>query len=107
MRLGSCCGGGARVCMCWDGRGVCGGGRSELEWVGIGRNKGFSDTDPIFSAVTLKSSIDIFATSIRSEGFDMGPIMVKEEFVKAGEPRHKIGLLSTQVVPHIARHVIH
>ena len=43
MRLGSRCGGGARVCMCWDGQGACGGGQSELEWVGIGRNKGFSD----------------------------------------------------------------
>ena len=36
MRLGSHCGGGARVCMHWDSRGVCGGGRSELGWVGIG-----------------------------------------------------------------------
>ena len=45
MRLGSRRGGGARVCMCWDGRGVCGGGQSESEWVGIGRNKGFSDTN--------------------------------------------------------------
>ena len=23
MRLGPHCGGGARVCMCWDGRGAC------------------------------------------------------------------------------------
>ena len=36
MRLGSRCGGGARVCMRWDGQGVCRGGRSESEWVGIG-----------------------------------------------------------------------
>ena len=45
MRLGSHCGGGARVCMHWDGRGACGGGWSESERVGIGRNKGFSDND--------------------------------------------------------------
>ena len=44
MRLGSCCGGGARVCMRWDGQGACGGGWSESEWVGIGQNKGFSDS---------------------------------------------------------------
>ena len=43
MRLGSCCGGGARVCMRWDSRGGVRGGRSESEWVGIGRNRGFSD----------------------------------------------------------------
>ena len=43
MRLGSCGGGGARVCMCWDGRGGVQGGRSESEWVGIGLNWGFSD----------------------------------------------------------------
>ena len=43
MRLGSCGGGGARVCMCWDGPGGVRGGRSESEWVGIGRNGGFSD----------------------------------------------------------------
>ena len=36
MRLGSHCGGGARVCMHWDGWGVCGGGRSESGWVRIG-----------------------------------------------------------------------
>ena len=35
MRLGSCVGGGARVCMRWDSQGVCGGGQSESEWVGI------------------------------------------------------------------------
>ena len=48
MRLGSRRGGGARVCMHWDSWGACGGGRSELEWVGIGQNKGFSDTPPPF-----------------------------------------------------------
>ena len=47
MRLGSCCGGGARVCMHWDGWGAWGGGQGESEWVGIGRNKGFSDTKSI------------------------------------------------------------
>ena len=46
MRLGSRGGGGARVCMRWDGRGGVWGGRSESEWVGIGRNRGFSDTWP-------------------------------------------------------------
>ena len=36
MRLGSHCGGGARVCMHWDSWGVCRGGRSESGWVRIG-----------------------------------------------------------------------
>ena len=44
MRLGSRCGGGARVCMHWDSQGACGGGWSESEWVRIGWNKGFSDS---------------------------------------------------------------
>ena len=30
--------------MRWDGRGGMWGGRSESEWVGIGRNRGFSDS---------------------------------------------------------------
>ena len=55
MRLGSRGGGGARVCMRWDGWGGVRGGRSESEWVGIGRNRGFSDTTiPLF--VNTKSS---------------------------------------------------
>ena len=47
MRLGSRGGGGARVCMRWDGQGGVRGGRSESEWVGIGRNRGFSDNPPV------------------------------------------------------------
>ena len=30
--------GGARVCVCRDGRGVVQGGRNELGWVGIGES---------------------------------------------------------------------
>ena len=41
-------GGGARVCMRWDGWGGVQGGRSESEWVGIGRNRGFSDTKRLY-----------------------------------------------------------
>ena len=43
MRLDSHGGGGARVCMRWDGRGACGVVGVSRNGVGIGRNKGFSD----------------------------------------------------------------
>ena len=49
MRLGSCGGGGARVCMRWDGRGACGVVGVSRNGVGIGQNKGFSDTYRLYS----------------------------------------------------------
>ena len=57
MRLGSRGGGGARVCMRWDGRGGVRGGRSESEWVGIGRNRGFSDTWLVHNPYMLQDRI--------------------------------------------------
>ena len=54
MRLGSRGEGGARVCMCWDSQGGVRGGRSESEWVGIGRNRGFSDITLPLSHFILK-----------------------------------------------------
>ena len=43
MRLDSRSGGGARVCMRWDGRGACGVVGVSRNGVGIGWDKGFSD----------------------------------------------------------------
>ena len=54
MRLGSRGGGGARVGMRGDSRGGVRGGQSESEWVGIGRNRGFSDITLPFSHFVSK-----------------------------------------------------
>ena len=69
MRLGSCGGGGARVCMHWDGQGGMRGGRSESEWVGIGRNRGFSDKFRLSAGIdpTYRGPASLEAVSESSE----------------------------------------
>src|SRR5260370_249839 len=50
------------------------------------------ECDPIFCAVLLQHSIDIFATSIGLKNFCMSPIVVMEEFVELGEPCSEVRL---------------